>query len=237
MGYLVLEGGAEFGGAMQRPDRHAIGLAGGASCRVRIVPAAAAPDQNHVRAGNNGVAWFRSLGVRDVRSVPLIDPDSAADPDLARTLSEGALIYLLGGFPGYLAGVLDRSLAWKAMMAVEARGGVLAGSSAGAMVLCEHFYDPAQKRVRNGLGLVSGACIVPHHDTFGHQWVPVLQELLPAATLIGIDEQTGLIGSRESDRWVVRGKGGVTLYRNAGRCDYAEWDEVRLTGGRDPMSS
>lgn len=231
MGYLVLQGGAEFGGEMQKSDRHALGLAGGTSCRVRIVPAAAAPDQNHVRAGNNGVAWFRSLGVKDVRSVPLIDPDSAADPDLARTLSEGQLIYLLGGFPGYLAGVLERSPAWKAIMAVEAGGGVLAGSSAGAMVLCDHFYDPVQKRVCKGLGLVSGACVVPHHDTLGHPWVPVLQKLLPAATLIGIDEQTGLIGSTGNDRWVVRGKGGVTLYRDAKRSDYAEWDEVRLKAG------
>ncbi len=68
MGTLLLEGGAEFGGHMREPDIKAIELAGGWDAPIRIVPAAAAPDQNDQRAGKNGIRWF-TLGARDVDSV------------------------------------------------------------------------------------------------------------------------------------------------------------------------
>ena len=48
-GYLLLEGGAEFGGAMSEPDREAIRLAGGLGAQTAILPTAAAPDNNHDR--------------------------------------------------------------------------------------------------------------------------------------------------------------------------------------------
>ena len=44
MGYLLLEGGAEFGGRMREPDLKAIELAGGFDAPIRIIPTAAAPD-------------------------------------------------------------------------------------------------------------------------------------------------------------------------------------------------
>ena len=62
MGYIVLEGGAEFGGEMAAPDRRALELAGGLDVPVSIIPTAAAPDNNHQRAGENGKRWFQSLG-------------------------------------------------------------------------------------------------------------------------------------------------------------------------------
>jgi len=38
MGYLLLEGGAEFGGRMRDPDLKAIELAGGPESPIRIIP-------------------------------------------------------------------------------------------------------------------------------------------------------------------------------------------------------
>ncbi len=46
-GYILLEGGAEFGGYMAEPDLRAIQLAGGLEAVVSIIPTAAAPDHNH----------------------------------------------------------------------------------------------------------------------------------------------------------------------------------------------
>ena len=103
MGHILLEGGSEFGGRMEECDRRAIQLAGGAGARIRIVPTAAVPDDNHQRAGENGVRWFRSLGAVDVSSLPLTDPRSAADPRWAQELEGAQLIFILGGFPSYLA--------------------------------------------------------------------------------------------------------------------------------------
>ena len=38
MGYILLEGGAEFGGQMAEPDRQAIMLAGGPDKPISIIP-------------------------------------------------------------------------------------------------------------------------------------------------------------------------------------------------------
>ncbi len=48
MGYLLLEGGAEFCGRMRDPDLRAIELAGGFDAPLRIIPTAAAPDDRSI---------------------------------------------------------------------------------------------------------------------------------------------------------------------------------------------
>jgi cyanophycinase len=212
MGYLLLEGGAEFGGRMRDPDLKAIELAGGFEAPIRIIPTAAAPDQNHQRAGNNGIRWFQSLGAKDVVSLPLIDKVSANDESLTKSLREAKLIYMLGGFTGYLGETLKASAAWEAVLEAYGAGAVVAGSSAGAMVMCEFYYDLNRGQVIEGLNLVPNSIVLPHHNTFGKSWASRLLEIVEV-TLIGIDEQTGMIddGART---WTVYGRGDVTLYQH-----------------------
>jgi cyanophycinase len=216
MGAILLEGGSEFGGLMEEPDRRALSLAGGRDASVRIIPAAAAPDNNHERAGRNGVAWFESLGARDVAALKIIDPDSANEAKNALEIEEAGLIYLLGGFPRHLCETLKESLVWQAALAACEKGAVLAGSSAGAMVLCEWYFDPYEGQVLRGLDLLRGCCVLPHFETFGASWIPSLEDRLPDALLIGIEEQTGMINHGPAGRWQVYGKGAVELCR-AGR--------------------
>jgi cyanophycinase len=212
MGYLLLEGGAEFGGRMRDPDLKAIELAGGFEAPVRIIPTAAAPDNNHQRAGNNGIRWFQSLGAKDVGSLPLIDKVSANDENIAKSLREAKLIYMLGGFTGYLGETLKGSAAWQAALEAYATGAVVAGSSAGAMVMCEFYYDPSRGQVIEGLNLVPNAIVMPHYNTFGKSWASRLLEI-SQVTLIGIDEGTGMLDDG-AGTWTVHGAGNVTLYRN-----------------------
>ena len=212
MGYLLLEGGAEFGGRMREPDLKAIELAGGFDAPIRIIPTAAAPDNNHQRAGTNGIRWFHSLGAKDVVSLPLIDKVSANDEGIAKSLREAKLIYMLGGFPGYLGETLKGSTAWEAMREAYHGGAVVAGSSAGAMVMCESYYDLNQGQVVQGLNLVPDSIVLPHHNTFGKSWASRLLEIVQI-TLIGIDEQTGMINNG-AQTWTVHGGGNVTLYQN-----------------------
>jgi cyanophycinase len=214
MGILLLEGGAEFGGRMRDPDLRAIELAGGFDAPLRIIPTAAAPDENHRRAGSNGVRWFQGLGARDVKSLPLIDKTSANDETVANSLRSAKLIYLLGGFTHYLGQTLKDSLAWKATIAAYQNGAVIAGSSAGAMVLCQFYYDPGSGQIVEGLNLVPNSLVLPHHDTFGKRWAPKLIKEIPHVTLIGIDEQTGMIDNGENNTWNIYGAGEATLYRN-----------------------
>jgi len=86
-GYILLEGGSEFGGRMEEPDLRALALAGGPGARLNIIPAAAAPDNNQERAGKNGLRWFESLGATNVNALPLTDRESANDPEPVPILS------------------------------------------------------------------------------------------------------------------------------------------------------
>ena len=197
---------------LRDPDLKAIELAGGFNAPIRIIPTAAAPDNNHQRAGNNGIRWFQSLGARDVVSLPLIDKVSSNDESLAKSLREAKLIYMLGGFTGYLGETLKASAAWEAVLDAYRDGAVIAGSSAGAMVMCEFYYDLNQGQVVDGLNLVPHSLVLPHHNTFGKSWASRLLEIVQV-NLIGIDEQTGMMddGGRT---WTVYGGGIVTLYQN-----------------------
>jgi cyanophycinase len=116
MGTILLEGGAEFSGRMSEPDLLAIELAGGFEAPIRIIPTAAAPDNNHARAGNNGLLWFHALGAKDVAVLNVVDGTSANDPTLAVAIRTSRLIYLLGGFPRHLGESLMGSLVWQAAL-------------------------------------------------------------------------------------------------------------------------
>ena len=233
VGHIVLEGGGEFGGAMAEADRRAMALAGGPDASICIIPTAAAPDHNDRRAGGNGMRWFQSLGAKRVVSLPLVDRASANDPALAETLRQARFIYLLGGFTHYLGQTLSRSLAWSAVLEAYRAGAVIAGSSAGAMVLCDHYYDPEGGKVERGLGLVPNACVIPHHNRFGAGWAPRLVSLLPGVVLIGIDEETGMIDEGSAGEWVVYGKGAVTLYRMGERSRAVRGEQVELRSKPD----
>jgi cyanophycinase len=216
-GYIVLEGGAEFGGLMSEPDRRAIELAGGLNAPISIIPTAAAPANNHRRAGNNGVNWFHRLGATHVEVLSLIDRPSANNPRIAAALRQSRLIYLLGGFTGYLGETLAGSASLQAMQEAYQNGAVIAGSSAGAMVLCQYYYDPARHSVVEGFDFVPNACVLPHHNTFGKDWAGPLSQLLPEVVLLGIDEHTGMIDTAPVGRktgWCVYGQGSVTVYHH-----------------------
>jgi len=220
MGIVLLEGGSEFQGEMEEPDRKALALAGGQHARVVIIPTAAAPDNNSKRAGNTASKWFRTLGARNISVLPIIDKESANDPELSAELDGASLIYILGGFPGYLDHTLKESLCLNALLHAYEKGAVITGSSAGAMVLCERYFDPEDKKIKNGFGILKDVILIPHHDTFGRSWYSLYFDKIADIRRIGIDEQTGMMNQTDPHRWTVYGKGGVTLYLKTSVASY-----------------
>lgn len=215
-GYILLAGGAEFSGKMMKVDLRAMELAGGEDAPISILPTAAAPDFSHQYIGTHGVYWFRRLGASHVTSLPILDRDSANNAELAQRIRQSRLIYLAGGFMGYLYRTLKDSACWDAVLAAYESGAVIAGSSAGAMVLCDYFFDPAVRQISEGLGLLPNTCVLPHHNLFGRGWVERLTRTLPNVVVLGIDERTGMLddgaGGKRRD-WNVYGEGHVTCYR------------------------
>ncbi len=214
---------------MSEPDLRAIQIAGGHEVPIAVLPTAAAPDHNHERAGRNAIRWFSSLGASHPEVVPVIDKASADDPVLADRIHNARLIYILGGFPGYVAKTLSGSRAWQAALDAYGSGAVLGGSSAGAMVLCQYLYDPEQGATVPGLNLIPNSCVLPHHNGFGKNWAPRLTQALPDAVLIGIDEQTGILDDPVG-AWTVHGTGQVTLYRAGTIETYSRGQGFRLPG-------
>ena len=233
-GYLLLAGGAEFGGRMALADRAAIAAAGGPEAPVAIIPAAAAPDDNAERAGRNAERWFRGLGVWQAESLPIVDRASADDPASADRLEHARLIYLLGGFPAHLAATLKESRAWQAMRAAWRAGAVVGGSSAGAMVLCSDYFDPIGQAVDSGLGLIPNTLVIPHHDTYGTRWLPTLRRHCPRTLLMGIDEETAALTGGGGALWRVYGKGRITLYRGERQATFAPDHPFDMADWKDP---
>jgi cyanophycinase len=223
---LLLEGGNEFRGAMEEADRAALKCAG--SGRVVIVPAAAVPEGGQLKSGADGVRWFKALGAADVWSTGWIDGNSQADAAIADAVAASRLIFLAGGSPRYLAEALQGSRVWSAMRGAHTAGAVLGGSSAGAMVLCEAYYDPSAGRVMPGLCLLPKICILPHHDTFGRGWAPHIERQAEGVFPVGIDEETGMLNDGPDGLWTVYGKGAVTLHGPGGEAVYRSGERFEL---------
>ena len=98
----------------------------------------------------------------------------------AAAVREARFIYLSGGSPLHLLSVLKGSLVFDALANAWRHGAVVAGSSAGAMVLVDPMVDPRGGAFTVGLGLVEQLAVVPHHDSGAahHFWRTL--ELAPA---------------------------------------------------------
>lgn len=210
-GYILLEGGSEFGGAMAEVDRRAMELAGGADVPIVILPTAAAVDNNQERAGGNGKRWFEGLGATDVRVLPLVDRASADSEATVKAIEGAKLIYMLGGSPDYLTNSLAGSASWQAVLRAHAQGAVVGGSSAGAMAPCAHFYNPHIDSVSAGLALLSDFCVIPHFNRTNARWIERIRRDLPNATLLGIDERTGILNDGAHGEWTVYGAATVVV--------------------------
>jgi cyanophycinase len=208
-GWLALAGGAEFQPGCEDADRMLVDAAGGTGVRVAIVPTAAAAEGSPRVAAANGVRHFSRLGANAV-GVMIVDEATANDSLWAAQLELAQLIYIAGGDPGYLLRCLRGSLAWQTMLEAWRKGAMLAGASAGAMVLCEALWNPHARRTETALGLVKRAAVIPHHRA-GSEWVQTLRDALGQdVTLLGIAEQTNLIW--DGSTWRVVGPGEVMVY-------------------------
>ncbi len=215
MGYLLAEGGAEFGGAMAKADAEAIRLAGGQDAPVVIVPTAAAPDRNHIRAGNQGRRWFQTLGAKNCSVALIYDKESANDAAIAQVLESATLIYLLGGFTHFLGTTLQNSAALLAARRAYENGAVIAGSSAGAMVMCQWYVDPETWQIYDGLNFIPNTIIAPHFNTFAKSWISKIQHVKQDCAIWGIDERTGVIDDGTKRNWNVLGAGSATIVRHS----------------------
>jgi cyanophycinase len=223
-GILALVGSGEFTPAMDEVDRVLLTATGRDKPRVAIVPTASWPDGETVfmRWAAMGEAHFTALGATPV-PVLIRDRAGAEDSEAVAEIARADLVYLSGGKPGYLMAMLRDSAAGAALRVAHARGSVIAGCSAGAMVLGGHQVRLGGGRFlqspigwEDGLGLVPGIVVMPHYDAIPETLVAPLVLAAPAGVLVvGIDEDTAVVGRDGS--WQVHGRGRVTVWRGRRR--------------------
>jgi cyanophycinase len=179
-----------------------------------------------------GVEHFAGLGA-EVEPVMVRDRADADDPAAVQAIGEADLVYLSGGKPSHLRRVLDGSGVGRALTDAHARGAVLAGCSAGAMVLAGHAFDfrvrvlPWPLRWRDGFGFATGVSIVPHYDA----WPEALSALIAlqaprGCVVLGIDEETAVVG--RDGAWQVHGASRVTVWRGRRRERFRAGDAFRI---------
>ena len=190
-----------------------------AALRIAVVPTAAAGQRPELAARHGVDAFARVATAAGILARPhavmVVDPASAASATLAGRLAGADVIHLPGGDPGLLLRILDGSAAWHAILAALARGAVLAGASAGAMVLADWTWTPGGWR--RGLGLVTGVVVVPHAERVERGgWAGTFGARIPATAepigRLGLDERTGVVGTFAADgrrAWRVAGPGAV----------------------------
>jgi len=208
-GPLALVGGAEWRDGCSF-DRDL--LADSGATEVLVLPTAAAYEHPQ-RAVDWAEGYFAGLGAKARGLMVLARPDAEDEANVA-ALREARFIYLSGGSPLHLRSVLKDSAAWDALFQAWQDGAVLAGSSAGAMALCDPMVDPRGGAFTLGLGLLAQVAVIPHHDTWSAEKAKRTITLAPKGLpVVGIDEQTALIRGTGGG-WTVTGAGSVVVFVN-----------------------
>ena len=217
-GIFALAGGDEFRPAYHAPDRALLALVPPGLGPIVIVPTAAAHEGPERAIGNGSHHFFNLTPDIPITGALVVDTAKANDKRLVQRIAEAGLVYLTGGNPWYLVETLRGSAALEALQNVLQRGGIVAGSSAGAMALCQWM----RKRGggwQEGLGLIPGLAVLPHHEDQPEALERTRAGLPAEAVALGIPtgvtcvSQPGDDGSNAHSQWRVLGARPVTIYR------------------------
>jgi cyanophycinase len=208
-GLLALIGGGEWRDGCSF-DRTLLDAAG--ADEVLVLPTGAAYEHPE-RLVADAETWFSSLGAK-ARGLRVLSRPDALDPANVEAVRAARFVYLCSSSSMHLRSVLKDSLVWDALLESWSDGMVLAGSSAGAMVLCDPMVDARGGAFTLGLGLLEGMTVVPHADTWSEDKSHRTLQLAPKGLLLAaVDERTALLRSGEG-HWTVEGAGQVSLFRD-----------------------
>lgn len=212
---LALVGSGEYLQPMQSVDRYLLSTLN-EPARVVCLPTAAGTEGDERIAfwSDLGVNHFNQLGAEQVEAIRVIDRSSADDSTLTERIRQANFVYLSGGKPEYLLRTLNGTRALEAILAVYRNGGVVAGCSAGAMVMGE--FIPGFLRWTQAFRLFPNAVIIPHYDEMPGWLIHLVRGLSRRSTTVyGIEGTTALLVNGEELE--VIGRGSVTVWARSGK--------------------
>ena len=221
-GHLVI-----IGGGRRPPEmmEHMVRLAGGDSARIVVVPVASAEP---VETAEYQTEQFRAHGAEHVSYI-LPTKEHADHDTLLAAIRSATGVFLSGGDQRRLIDVLLGTRLLEEIRALDQRGGLVAGTSAGAAVMSgimitgdELKYPDAEDSfatieahniaTTEGFGFVESA-IIDQHFIVRKRHNRLISIVLEHAELIGlgIDESTAIVVSPDQTFEVI-GESSVVVY-------------------------
>jgi cyanophycinase len=232
-GSLVISGGALRFDDMEVWSQIAE-LAGGRGAKIAVFPTAS---NNPLKSATRVIDTFRKVGA-DAFLVPValanIDTDyrqAVVDPELIARVKSAGGVYFTGGEQERITRALrtpeglDTPML-AAVWDVYRRGGVVAGSSAGAAVMSRVMYRDAElvlptlqhgvkmgKEIDRGLGFIGDNWFVEQHCLTRGRFARalVVMQMQGFKYGIGVDENTALVVRGGRDLKVIGYKGAVVM--------------------------
>lgn len=236
-GTIILGGG--YFDSKQTADllRRLVGLAGGPSASLIIVPTADPHLEPAKRSGPStklidyeaaAKLRFAKLGVSNVAVLHTRDRRVADSHKFTQPLQSANCVWIPGGDPRLLFEVYPNTIVKNELQMVLARGGIIAGDSAGAMLIGEGSLAPDVQHPnrlptfqRNGLGLLPNAFVITHTNRYKAGIIEGCKKFVsahPDQLVILIDENTAVaIQHDRIARFSESGRAGVIDGRSHSR--------------------
>jgi cyanophycinase len=230
-GAIALLGSGEYLDVMNETDSFLVERVGGRErAYVALLPTASGLEPESPQYWNDlGQDHFKPLAAK-VSPLWLIKREDAEDENILSVLRQANIFYFSGGSPPYLVETLEGTSAWAIIQARLRQGAVIAGCSAGAIMLGEYRTNlrgviaGEPSRWERSMGIVPGLAVMPHFDRnrmrIGEETLRQHLRIIadngpPGALIAGIEEDTALVGwSNGSNwRWQVQGRQSVWLVK------------------------
>ncbi len=216
-GVVMPIGGAEDKIGRMTILREVVKLAGGSASRVVVISTASSLGDEITHAY---LQLFASLGVTDVVGIRPESRQQSSDPGLIAAVERCTAVFMTGGNQVKLATIVVGTPLGAAILAANACGAIVAGTSAGASICSRHMvsFGPGGttpkfriSQVSEGLGLLDDV-IVDQHFTQRNRFGRLLALIAanPAQLGVGIDEDTAAV-VRSDGVLEVKGRGVVTI--------------------------
>lgn len=252
-GTLLIMGGAV------RPDNaeiwnRLIAAGGGKGAKFAVIAAAAGNPESSAQRIIEALRAHGADGVLIPVAPRLPNTDyrkAAQDVTIARTVAESSGVFFTGGDQGRITEVLltaegKRTPVLDAVWSVYQRGGVIAGTSAGAAVMSTTmFFEPPDvlsllksgivkgRDISPGLGFVGGGVFVDQHVLARGRFARMLPAMRVAGYTfgIGVDENTALLVDASGTAEVV-GASGVIIVDTSSAQFAKPGDDIEVSGVR-----
>jgi cyanophycinase len=205
-GPLALVGGDEFAPGC---DFDAELIAAVGAERVVLLPTGSAYE-NPGRVVEAANGWFTGLGVQ-VQEVAVYTRPDAMVAEHVEAVASAQLIYLTGTSPMHMRSVLKDTPVFDAICAAWRGGAALAGSGAGADVLCDPMVDTRGGAFTVGLGVVPRLSVIARSNLWSPDKVHRTVEMVPAGVaLVELPERTAIV--LEDGTWRSAGAGTPVVH-------------------------